>query len=82
MTLTTINAPRVHRRRMLDQQSSAEGGSRAVTHSNQMPPRTPLAKVANDLPHHLDIGSYVKTTEYLTNNRYDLLMNAYVPPTD
>ena len=47
-----------------------------------MPPKTPLAKVANDLPHHLDIGSYDKTTEHLTNNRrYDLLMT-YVPPTD
>lgn len=54
-----------------------------LTATNQMPPQTPLAKVANDLPHHLDIGSYVKTTEHLTNNRrYDLLMNTYVPPTD
>ena len=54
-----------------------------LTATNQMPPRTPLAKVTNDLPHHLDIGSYVKPTEHLTNNRrYDLMMNTYVPPTD
>ena len=53
------------------------------TTTNQMPPRIPLAKVANGLPHHLDIGSYVKITEHLTNNRrYDFLVNTYVPPTD
>jgi len=33
-----------------------------LTAINQMRPRTPLAKVDNELSHHLDIGSYVKTT--------------------
>ena len=47
-----------------------------------MPPLTPLAKVANGLPHHLDIASYVKITEHLTNNgRYDVMMNTDIPPT-
>ena len=47
----------------------------------QLPPaQTSLGRVAHDLPHHLDIGSYVKTTECLTNDKkYDLLENAYVP---
>ena len=46
-------------------------------------PQTSLERAAHDLPHRLDIGSYVKTTECLTNDKkWDLLVNAYVPSAD
>ena len=32
-------------------------------------PQTSLERAAHDLPHRLDIGSYVKTTECLTNDK-------------